>query len=142
MSSVQAQIRAAAQPLLLAATALPAGSYYKAPRFNIPESALPALLVYSHGDKPLSPDDDEMLPHERVYTLRVEIRVQERPEDDATDALATAVRRALLKDDSLGLGGVVRRVVWIDQQWAGVEEDNPISGTALDFNVHYLWSPE
>ncbi len=139
--SVQAQIRAAVQPLLLAATGVPESSYFKAPRRNLGAAELPALCVFSHADKPVDPDSDAMQSHERVYTLRVEIRVLDRPEDDATDALAMQVRRALLADDSLG--GLARRITWTDQQWAGAEDqEDPLSGTALDFNVHYLWSPE
>lgn len=138
--SIQAQVRAAAKPRLLAATGIPEASYFPSPRRNLSSKELPALCVFSHADKPLNPDDDETQPHERVYTLRVEIRVQDRPEDDATDLLAMQVRRAFLADDSLG--GLVRRIGWSDQQWAGAEEENPLSGTALDFNVHYLWLPE
>jgi hypothetical protein len=99
------------------------------------------ICVFSHADKPVDPDADHEQAHERVFTLRVEIRVAERPEDDATDALAMAIRRAFLADDSLGLP-FVRRTLWIDQQWDGSEEGGPLGGTALDFNVHYLWSPE
>jgi len=138
MSSLQFQIRAAAKPLLLAATGLT--SLFSSPRRNLGTAELPALCVFSHGDKPLNMDDDQTQPHERVYTLRVEIRVANRPEDDATDAMAIQVRRAMLADDTLG--GLVRRIVWIDQQWDGSENDEPLAGTALDFNCHYLWRPE
>jgi len=139
--SAQALIRAAVRPRLLAASGLPETALYNAPRRPIPGEDLPALCLFSHGDRPVDPDDDFMQSHERVYTLRVEIRVEERPEDDATDALAMAVRRAFTGDDSLGLP-FVRRVAWIGQQWDGAEDENPLGGTALDFNVHYLWSPE
>ena len=139
--SAQAQVRAAAKPLLLAASGLQETAYFPSPRRNLSPAELPALCVYSHGDRPADADADATQCHERVYTLRVEVRVADRPEDDATDALAAAVRRALLTDDSLGLP-FVRRITWIDQQWDGAEEESPLAGTALDFNVHYLWSPE
>lgn len=139
--TLQAQIRAAARALLMAKTGFPEESIFRAPRRNLSPEELPALCIYSHGDRPVNPDDDATRPHERVYILRVEVRVSDRPEDDATDDLASQVRQAILTDDSLGLPDV-RRIVWADQQWDGAEDEKPLAGTALDFNVHYLWRPE
>jgi len=140
MSTLQKQIRDQVVTLLTAATGLPAGSIYRSPRRDIPADTLPAILIYSHGDRPVNADEDHQDTHERTYTLRVEIRVQGRVEEDATDDLAVQVRRAILADDTLGQ--LTIRGLWESQQWDGVENDLPESGTALDFTFHYFWSPE
>jgi hypothetical protein len=54
--------------------------------------------------------------------------------------MAAQVRHAILPDDTLG--GLVMRTIWAQQQWDGVENDIPESGTALDFTFHYLYQPE
>ena len=138
MSSIQFQIRAAVRPALQAATGL---EPLNSPRQNLATKQLPALILFSHGDKPLDANEDHSRQHPRVYTLRVEIRVQDRPEDDATDDLAVLVRTTILQGGTFGVPAV-REVFWLDQQWAGAEGDVPLVGTALDFNFVYLWSPE
>jgi len=140
MTTLQKQIRNQVFDLVLAQAGLPAESLYRSPRRDIPAVDLPAILIYSHGDRPVNADDDHQQIHERVYTLRIEIRVAARVEEDATDDLAVKVRRAILTDDSLGQ--LVNRTQWEQQQWDGVENDIPESGTALDFAFHYFWSPE
>lgn len=140
MSTIQKRIRDQVVTLLTAASGLPAESIYRAPRRDVPVESLPALLIYSHGDRPVSQEDDHQGVHERIYTLRVEIRVAARVEEDATDDLAVSVRRALLTDDSLGK--LANRAIWESQQWDGVENETPESGTALDFSFYYFWSPE
>lgn len=140
MSTLQKAIRDQAVTRIQAATGLPLGSIYRAPRRDIDAAALPAILIYSHGDRAANLDDNQQFPHERMYTLRVEVRVQDRVEEDATDLLASQIRHALLPEDTLG--GLVIRTLWEMQQWDGVENDEPLSGCALDFIFHYLYEPE
>lgn len=140
MSTLQKQIRDRALTLIQTATGLPALSLYRAPRRDIDAGDLPAILIYSHADHPVNSEDDQQRSHERAYTLRVEIRVAARIEDDATDLLASQVRHALLSDDTLG--GLVWRTTWDQQQWDGVENQTPESGTALDFSFFYRYDPE
>ena len=86
-----------------------------------------------------------MQPHERVYTLRVEGIANGRPEEDVTDPLAIATRRAFLLDDSFTPAGgtaLCNRVVWVGQIWSGDEGDPVQALTALDFDCYYLWRPE
>jgi len=137
MTTVQAQIRASVAVKLAAIPGVTA--FLLSPRRIIAEQSLPAVCLYSHGDRVVNDRDDQMGPHERVYSLRVEIRVPGRPEEDVTDSFSIAVRRALLQDDTLG--GLANRIVWTDQQWDGTEDENALGGTALDFNVFYLWRP-
>lgn len=140
MSTVQKAIRDQVVTRIQVATGLPLGSIYRAPRRDIAAADLPAVLIYSHGDKAANLDDNQQFPHERMYTLRVEVRAQGRVEEDATDNLATQIRHALLTEDTLA--GLVIRTLWEQQQWDGVENDVPESGTALDFTFHYLYQPE
>jgi hypothetical protein len=141
MSTLQKQIRDLVLTKVQATTGFTDANSYRAPRRDIPAVDLPALLIYSHNDRPIDADVDQRFPHERAYTLRVELRVKERVEDDATDLLASQVRRALLTTDDT-LGGLVMRTIWDQQQWDGVENDIPESGTALDFTFHYVFQPE
>lgn len=140
MSTRQKQIRDLVLAAIQTATSLTSESIFRAPRRDIPTELLPAVLIYSHSDVPVDPMADQRYPHERAYTLRVELRVAERVEDDATDALAADVRRAVLTDDTLG--GVAMHTSWANQQWDGVENEIPESGTALDFTFHYVYEPE
>lgn len=135
--SLQKQIRTAVAALL---GTIPGVKVFASPRFDIAEAELPALCVFSHGDVPSNSDDDHARAHERTYTLRVEIRAKGRPEEDATDDIAVAVRKAILADDSLGQ--LVHRITWAEQAWDGDEGEFPLAGTYLDFNVFYLWRPE
>lgn len=136
MSTQQRQIRDAVFALISSAVGSTA-TVYRAPRRDV---SAPAVSIYSKDDRPLDPDCDMQQSHERAYTLQVEIRVEDRPEEDATDALATLIRNAVLHDDSLGL--LARRIVWTSQIWAGSEDDAPLAGTIVDFQIHYLWRPE
>lgn len=119
---------------------IPSCTVFLAPRREIGQGELPALCLYSGTDQAASEDDDHARQHERVYTLRVEIRASGRPEEDATDSLAQAVRRAILTDDTFG--SLVYRTTWSSQAWDGDEADYPLAGTILEFRVHYLWRPE
>jgi len=147
MSTHQKQIRDAVKALLVTATGMQMatstptpGCIYPSARRDIPDELLPAILVYSHADKPVDPDEDHSKSHQRIYTLRVEARVADRPEEDATDALCIAIRKAVLQDDTQAQ--LIIRTTWDLQQWDGVEQVVPVSGSALDFNFHYFWSPE
>lgn len=140
MSTIQKLIRQQVVDRCLAATALPSGSIYLSPRRDIPAEDLPALLIYSDSDVPVNQDDDQQQTHERAYTIIVGICVPARVEEDATDALAVQVRRALLSDDTLGQ--LVIRTLWSRQQWDGVENEIPESSTALSFTFHYFYQPE
>ena len=140
MSTLQKQLRDHVTTLLATATGLPSGSIFSSPRRDIPVELLPALLIYSHADKPMDEEEDHSKEHQRIYTLRVEARVSDRPEEDATDTLSIAIRKAILQDDTLAT--LVIRTTWALQQWDGVEEKAPVSGSAQDFNFHYFWRPE
>jgi hypothetical protein len=146
MSTLQKAIRDLAVVNLTAQ--LPGGTNIKrAPRRSLDDSEiLPGCVcIFSHGDRPENQDDDQMLPHPRIYTLRVEGIANGRPEEDATDTLATAIRRAFLLDDSFTPAGgtaLCSRVVWVGQIWSGDEGDPVQALTALDFDCHYLWRPE
>ena len=140
MSTMQKQIRDAVVALVTTASGLPTTSIFRAPRREIPVSCMPAIAIYSKNDTPENVDADQMQPHVRIYTITVEIRASARPEEDATDALAIAIRRALLAEDSLG--GPALRTIWTNQIWDGAEDENPLAGTALDFAIHYRWRPE
>jgi hypothetical protein len=113
---------------------------FRAPRFELGEENLPAVAVYSRGDRPENPDDDHQKAHARVYTVRVECRAKGSPEEDATDDLAVKVRRSILADDTLG--GLVNRTTWSEQVWDGDEGEYPLAGTVLEFSAFYLWRPE
>lgn len=135
--TIQRQIRDAIAALL---EAIPGVQVFRSPRRVLAAAELPALCVYSQGDRPQDEDDDHQRAHWRVYTVRVEIRVAALPEDDATDDLAAEVRRALLAERALG--GLVDRITWTEQAWDGDEADTQLGGTALDFACYYLWRPE
>lgn len=123
---------------------LPGVNVLWAVRRELAESEFPAVNLFPGGDRPESNDDDHAKVHPRVYTIVAEITCLGRPEDDATDDLAVAVRKAVLPDDASGavLSGMAKRITWTDQEWDGGEGDNPIAGTKLEFNVYYTWRPE
>jgi len=139
MSTTQKLLRDAVVASVQAA--LPGVSIFRAPRRELAESDLPAVCIFGQHDRAQNADeDDHTKAHQRVYTLRVEIRAKGLVEDDTTDSLAVAVRRAVLTEDTLG--GLCDRTVWSEQVWDGDEGDPPLSGTALDFSHFYLWRPE
>ena len=139
MSTVQRQIRDAFEARIKAA--LPAVNFFRCPHRELAEGELPAVCLFGLTDRPEHGDeDDHQQAHERVYTVRVEIQVPERGDDDATDDLAVAVRSAVLADDSLDR--LVSRITWSEQAWDGSEGEFSIAGTLLNFNVFYLWRPE
>ena len=111
---------------------------WKCPRWDLPDGHLPALCVFSASDTPADAEADTQEIHERDYTLRVVIQVNERTEDDATDLLADSVRAAILRAEWLGDAMSVR---WTSQTWDGVEGGDPLSGTALDFTFRYTYDP-
>ena len=137
---IQRQIRDAVQARIQAA--LPAVTIFRSPRGIIPESALPAVAIYSESDRATEEDSDQARVHERVYTLRTELRVAALPEDDATEDLAQALIRAVMSESDSGpMDGLVHRLTWGEQAWDGDEADSPLGGTTLDFSFHYLWRP-
>lgn len=137
MTTQQKQIRLAMEAAILAATGI---TPLKAPRRELGSQDMPAIALFGHDDRPLDDEYDHQGPHPRIYTVRVEVCVEELVEDDATDDLAAQIRQAVLHDDSLG--GLCDRILWSAQQWDGAEGEEPMSRTALDFQVHYRWRPE
>lgn len=137
MSTLQKQIRTAIAANIQAGTGL---APLMSPRCDVATLDLPAVCIFSHGDKPQDEEEDHQKAHHRIYTVAVDVSAEGRPEEDATDDLAVKVRQAVLSDDSLG--GLVDRVIWADQIWAGVEGETPMAGTVLTFNCFYLWRPE
>lgn len=118
---------------------------FRAPERDLAKSDYPAVCVFSHGDRPANPDDNTDGQHRRIYTIRIEAIANGRPQEDATDALAVAVRRALLVDDSLPSASWVPAawgISWSGQIWSGHEGETVEALTALDFDVFYLWRPE
>jgi len=138
--SLQKDIRDAIRPLVVAAAGIPDTSYFAAPRKDLADALMPLVAVYSTGDVPADPSDDHSRTHQRIYTLQVEIRCSGREEEDTTDELAIAIRRAILSDDTLG--GLALRTTWVNQGWDGQDGDPPYSATGLQFSFHYFWSPE
>jgi len=145
MSTQQKAIRDAIFARLTAQ--MPGSNIYRSPRWSIDDSKIApgTLCLFSHGDRPATSEDDHSGRHERIYTVRIECIANGRPEEDATDGLAIAVRRALLTDDSLtdsGALALTRRITWNGQVWSG-DEGEPVQAlTGLDFDCYYLWSPE
>jgi hypothetical protein len=119
-----------------AATNLPDESIYRSPRFQIPVVTLPAIAIYGHSDTLIDPNGNLQ---ERIYTVAVDITCVGRIEDDTTDELAGKVRAALIGDNLDDLSGLAMRTVWKSQEWGGREQDRPVSGTILLFDVYY-WS--
>jgi len=136
--TTQRAIRDAVQPLLLAIPGIDPGHVHRSPRRDIPDDDLPALCVFSSSDRPVDADADTQMIHERDYTLRVEVLVSERSEEDATDYLAGKVRKALLGSEWIGGASSIQ---WAGQTWDGVEGGDPLSGTALDFTFRYTYDP-
>ncbi len=138
----QRQIREAIKARLEAQ--LPGVPVHLAPRFVVPDSGLPCVGIFSRGDRPLD-EGDHAKAHSRIYTLRIEVAAKGRPEEDATDDLAVAVRTAILTDDSLtdpGQLGLASGIFWVGQDWDGEEGDEPEAKTGLDFDIYYRWRPE
>lgn len=139
MSTLQRQIRDAFATRIQGA--LPGAQFFRAPHRELNKAELPAACLFGRQDRAVNGDeDDHQCRHERCYTVRVELLVAERGDGDATDEMAAAVRAAVLSDDSLS--NLVSRITWAEQAWDGSEGEFPLSGTYLDFNVFYLWSPE
>jgi hypothetical protein len=118
---------------------------FRSPERDLADSEIPAVCVFSHRDRPQDPDADHQRPHTRIYTVRVEAVAEGRPQEDATDPLAAAVRKALLADDSLPTpAGETQAwaVTWADQIWSGSEGEKVQALTALDFDITYRWRPE
>lgn len=131
--TIQKQIRSGFQAII--AGALPLAHVLMAPRFELGKANLPAVCIFGHEDRPREADADTSNPHQRVYTVRVEICVEDAPEDDATDAMAVAIRRAVLAENVLW--EIVDEIRWTGQMWAGNEGEDPMARTALDFDVIY-----
>ena len=138
MSTIQKQIRDAVMARLQTIPGVT--TFFRSCHRVVGEQELPAVFLYSHNDRAVNERDNQQEPHERAYTVRVEIRLEGRPEEDVTDDLCIAVRRALLQD--VTLNGLVNRIVWTDQAWDGTEDENALAGSALDFSIFYLWKPE
>lgn len=118
---------------------------FRSPERDLADKEIPAVCVFSHGDRPVNPDDDHAHEHRRIYTVRVEAVAEGRPQEDATDPLAKAIRKALLSDDRLhSVSGEPASwaITWAGQIWGGYEGEKVQALTALDFDVLYLWRPE
>jgi hypothetical protein len=118
---------------------------FRSPERDLADSEIPAVCVFSHSDRPANSDDNTDSQHRRIYTVRIEVVSNGRPQEDATDDLAIAVRRALLSDDSLPSASWVPAawaISWSGQIWSGSEGEQVQALTALDFDVFYLWRPE
>jgi len=142
MTTIQKQIRDWAAARLLTTTGL---TVHRAPRADIPVESLPAICMFSHGDKPANAGADSSRTHERIYTLAVDHTVKGRQEEDATDDLAVKVRHALLVGpDQLSalLPPHTSYITWAGQEWAGKEGEDPLSGCVQLIDFHYLWRPE
>lgn len=137
MTTVQKQIRSGLQAICEAA--LPAAHVLMAPRFELGKANLPAVCIFGHEDRPREADANTTQEHQRVYTVRVEICAEAAPEDDATDAMAVAIRRAALAENILW--PIVDEIHWSAQMWAGNEGEDPMARTALDFDFTYLYDP-
>ncbi len=135
MSTRQKQIRA----FLFAAISagVPTGTtVHQDRRKPLEQESLPSVTIFSVSDRPAEEDVDHGRPHMRVYTLRAECITTGRPDDDATDDLAEAVRVAVFQDQ--GCGGLAERIGFSGQQWDGAELEEAYAATALDFAVTYL----
>ena len=136
---IQADIRAAVRAALLAGTGLTSDHIWAYPNAAIPTALMPGISVFTISDKPVREDDDHAVQHERLFTFVVDVQVAAPQAESATDALATLVRTSLLSDDTLGR--TVFAVRWMDQTWGSLAGSPSISGTALTFTAHYLWTP-
>ena len=140
MSTQQRLLRNYVFNAVQVATGLPTTSIFKSPRTNIPVELMPVISIFSTGDRPVTEDDDAQLSHERIYTLVVDVQVTGSDAEDKTDTLAVAIRKAVLTDDQMGQ--LAHRTTWASQEWGGLDQSPAISGTALTFNIFYLWSPD
>ena len=139
MATLGSKIRAYFHSALVTATGLPDSKVLKSPRFHVEAVDLPIVSVYTHSDKPVDADAVSDRPHDRIYTVAVEINVAAREEEDATDALSIAVRSAILTDGTLG--GLCSYTTWASQEWGSKENELAESATLLLFSCHYLWRP-
>ena len=133
-------IRESFHAKIVAATDLADTKVLRSPRFQVDAADLPVVAVYAHGDRPVDPEAISDRRHDRVYTVAVEINAVGRIEEDATDVLATAVRKAILADGTLG--GLCSYITWASQEWGSKETQVAESATLLLFSCHYMWSPE
>jgi hypothetical protein len=135
MSLQQKAIRDAVVGCLEAA--LPADTHiFRSIRRELGEGELPAVCIYSVSNRPEDDIQDQRFAHHRIYTLRVEVRAIGRPEEDITEGLCDQIRAAVLTDPTLG--ALCHQIGWADQLWDGEEQEQPLAGTALDFQLHYL----
>lgn len=135
MSLQQKAIREAFASRLQAALGATA-KVFRATRRELGQGELPAVIVYSVSDRPEDDEQSQRYAHSRAYTLRAEIRVEGRPEDDVTEGICDTIRAAVFQDDTLG--GLCHRAAWTEQAWDGDEGEWPLAGTILDFTFHYL----
>jgi hypothetical protein len=142
MSTLGAAVRAYFHARIVATTGLPDASVLTSPRWHTDAANLPVAAVYSLSDAPVDPSQVSDRPHDRILVLAVELDVAGRGEEDATDALATQVRQAILTDGTLGGLPGVHFTVWAKQEWGAKETRIPESATRLLFAVHYTWRPD
>lgn len=138
MSTVQKAIRDAIFTRLTAQ--IPDVTVFRSPRRSIDDSEIPCVCVFSHGDRPADADSNHSETHQRIYTVRIEVIANGRPEEDATDELASKVRTVVLSEGALPNGNC--QVSWAGQVWSGDEGDPVQALTGLDFDITYFWSPE
>ena len=113
---------------------------YLSPRTDLGVSLLPAICIYSHGDKATNEDSDSTRPHPRIYSVAVDYTGVGRSAEDSTDAMARLIRKALLSDSTQG--GLAALTTWSTQEWGGTEGEVPLSGTVMIFSFLYMWRPE
>jgi len=113
---------------------------FRSPERDLADNEIPAICIFSHQDRPVDEEDDQRFPHQRVYTLRVEVVAKGRPQEDAADDLASHVRKAVLAEDTLG--GLCVRITWVGQLWSGFEGEIVQALSGLDLNCYYLFRPE
>ena len=140
MATIGSQIRAYFHAQIVAATGLASAKVLKSPRFTVDAKDLPLIAVYSHSDKPEDADQISSRTHGRIYTVAVEMDVQGRIEEDATDALAVQIRKAILSDGTLG--GICTYTTWSSQEWGSKETAIAESASVMLFSCHYMWRQE
>jgi len=137
MSTVQQLIRYAMVGAIFETTGY---ASYLSPRTDLPPALLPAICIYSHGDKAVNEEADSTRPHTRVYSVAVDYTGVGRPAEDSTDPMAILIRKALLEDGTQGR--LVAQTTWGTQEWGGTEGEVPLSGTVMIFSFLYMWRPE
>lgn len=128
----RAEIKAAIAAALAGRTSA-ADRIYPARYMPVPDSALPAICVYTPEENVA---DDSELTYRRVAQVKVECLVEDFEDESDADALAVQVERALAADDKLG--GLVRRLR-LRRVQTGVDENanRDFIATILTYEAEY-----